>query len=223
MLSVTFNQPIVIDAANLHSLLSLANTPAVVAPYASVDAVEEVVKVKRVRIANGAAAPAVSSDKPKRTRATKAEMEARRAAAVGEAPANVPAITPPNETADTAPAPAPEKVEAAPVPDKPKRDRRSAAQKAAAAAKEAAPAKPTATPAKSKPSGGAKPSASKEPKTAAKPTEDSDALLARFAALIDKDYPAATALLEGFGVKRFSEMDAKEHPAFSAKLKELGV
>lgn len=103
MLSVVFQQPIILDAANLHSLLSLANAPAVVTPYADPTPVEETpVKATRVRkpkavAEGGTATEAPVVDKPKRTRATKAEMEARRAA---EQPAEEP------ET------PAPEKAEA---------------------------------------------------------------------------------------------------------------
>lgn len=223
MLSVSFNQPIVISAENLNSLLTLANTPAVVTPY--VDAAPApAAPAKRVR---GGKAAAPTGDKPKRTRATKAEMEARRAAAAGgETPKpETPPADPVPETpaADAAPA----KVEAASeAPAKPKRDRRSAAKKAADAA-----AAKTADAKQSKPSGGggstaksgSSKAASKEPPKSAAPSEYAEGLLARFATLIDSDFAAASAMLAEFGVKRFSELKPEQHKAFDAKLTEAKV
>lgn len=202
MLSVTFNEPIIIDAANLHSLLALANTPAVVAPAVPVSPVAAA-PVKRQRSAASSAPTAAAGDAPKRKRATKAEMEARRAAETGgDAPKEEP----------KAEAPVVEPKAEAPVVEKPKRDRRSAAQKAAAAAKEAAKDAPKSEPStKGKTNG------------AAKATANPDKLLERFALLIDSDFDKASGLLSEFGVKRFSELKAEQHGAFEAKLKEAGV
>jgi len=212
MLSVTFQAAIIIDPANLHSLLSLANTPAIVEPYAAAP-VAVAAPAKRVR---KTAAASTGEAKPKRTRATKAEMEARRAAAAGGAPETPkPTAAPEAGASETKASDAPSATTSAPVADKPKRDRRSAAKKAADAAKEAGKAAP-------KPA--AKPKADPKPKTTAKgDAPDANKLLERFAALIDKDFAGAQALLGEFDVKRFSEVPVDQHAAFEAKLVELGV
>lgn len=205
MLSVTFSQPIVIDPANLHSLLSLANAPALVEPYTVVDVVtaprdvvtapREVVTAPREgrkpRLTNGdphapaAEAPkADKADKPKRTRRTKAEMLAAKEQA---SPSDAPEAAATTEAEPVA--------ETAPVADAPvKRTRKPKA--------DAAP--------KSTDTGGAA-------------TADPAELLERFAKLIDADFGEARALLDEFGVNRFSDLEAGKHAAFAAKLTEFGV
>lgn len=112
MLSVTFSEPIVIDPSKLHDLISLAGTPATVAPYlnghaAPVEAAPAKATRQRRSAASSPATPA-AGDKPKRKRATKAEMEARKAAAAGgEAPKSTEAdAAGANDTAPEAKAPA---------------------------------------------------------------------------------------------------------------------
>ena len=126
MLSVTFSQPIVIDAANLHSLLSLANAPALVEPFTVVEVVTAPRAGRKPRLVNAdphAPAPekAEKEDKPKRTRRTKAEMLAAKEQA-----------SPPAEAEAAATTEAEPVAEAAPVADAPaKRTRKPKAEKAA--------------------------------------------------------------------------------------------
>lgn len=187
MLSVTFSQPIVIEAAALHALLSLANAPATVEPYLNGHATPAAgpapAAEKRARKPKAEAAP--SGEEPaKRTRRTKAEMEAARANAASGVDA----------AAQT-----------------------TEAETAAAKTPEAAP--------KAKP--GRKPKAeagSTETATAATSAEVStEGLLERFAKLIDSDFNQAKAVLDQFGVNRFSDVKPADIAAFSAKLTELGV
>lgn len=56
----------------------------------------------------------------------------------------------------------------------------------------------------------------------APPEVDTD-LLERFTALVDKDYDAALALLEGFGVARFSDLTPEQSAAFADALAQQGV
>lgn len=92
MLQVTFNEPIIIDAANLHSLLSLANAPAIVVPYGAPVVAEPAKRVRKAKVEpetpSTGESTAPATEKAPRKRATKAEMEARKAAAAGagEAP-----------------------------------------------------------------------------------------------------------------------------------------
>lgn len=209
MLSVTFSQAIVIEANALASLLSLANVPATVEPYLNGNSTPEpVVPAKRTRKPRAEATPAAGdgAEKPKRTRRTKAEMEALRA---GEAGNNFgPAVT---ETA----APAGE---------------------AAAQTTEAETAAATTTPAEAapeKPKRVRKPKADKDvpagavaldsDKVTPAETISAEGLLERFAKLIDADFAAAKKLLDEFGVNRFSDLAPTDHAAFQAKLVELGV
>jgi len=200
MLSVTFSQPIHIDAANLHSLLSLANAPALVEPYLNGVAVEVAPRPgRKPRITNGDPhAPAVveppKEDKPKRTRRTKAEMLAAKATAEDGPNATEAALT---EQASTSGTPAtPEAAGEVEAPKKP--GRKPAAAKAADVGK--SEASPTTS-----------------------ENVDATAMLERFAKLIDTDFSQAKAVLDGFGVTGFSKLEASQYAAFSAKLTELGV
>lgn len=196
MLSVTFSQPIVIDANGLAALLSLANAPATVEPYLNghaTPAAEAAPVAKRgskprVVAAQVDAAPA--GDKPKRTRRTKAEMEAARAeqaaAAGGEAP-------PTTTEADVAGATTEPPAEAAPVKEA-KKPRKPKETKTATAAT-----------------------------VAAAEVASTEGLLERFAKLIDSDFTQAKEVLDQFGVNRFSDLKPDDIAAFSAKLVELGV
>lgn len=217
MLSVTFQTAIIIDAANLHSLLSLANTPALVESYAAPEAPAPVVAAKRVR---KAAASDDGAQKAKRTRRTKAQMAEAAAAAGGEAPKEpeVPKSESTsvvvNEEKVSSPALTEALTKAAPLGSPPKatapakkRDRRSAAQKAKDAEKDA------------KPSGKDKSTT----KASSSSAPDPAVLLDRFAKLIDTEFEKAKAVLDEFGVNRFSELKADQHGAFDAKLTELGV
>lgn len=204
MLSVTFQAAIIIDAANLHSLLSLANTPALVESYA---APEAPAATKRVRTAK---ATPVDGDKPKRTRATKAEMEARKAAAGGDpAPQTQNPDPVPVDVVEVTKAVVEEEAKA----PAPKRDRRSAAQKAKDAEKDAKSSAPKSSAAKT----------DKSKSSSAADAPDAAAMLERFAKLIDADFEKAKAVLDEFGVNRFSDLKAEQQAAFGAKLTELGV
>jgi hypothetical protein len=204
MLSVTFSQPIVIDANALAALLSLAQTPATVEPYlnghSTPDAAADVPAKRQRKAANPVAEAGPAGDKPKRTRATKAEMEARRAAAAGEAaPEQASATGPETGAAVTTEA---EAAAEAPVADAPTKAKRAPRAKKEAAGDSAKPdAKPTPD------AGGV----------------DSADLLAQFAKLIDSDFTQAKAVLDEFGVNRFSDLKPDAYMAFAAKLVELGV
>ena len=127
MLSVTFSQPIVIDPANLHSLLSLANAPALVEPFTVVEVVSATRGGRKPRLTNGdphapkaEKADEPKPDKPKRTRRTKAEMLAAKEQA-----------SPSGATEAAATTEAEPVAEAAPVADAPtKRTRKPKAEKA---------------------------------------------------------------------------------------------
>lgn len=129
MLSVTFSQPIVIDAANLHSLLSLANAPALVEPFTVVEVVTAVRGGRKPRLTNAdphapKSEKAEKEDKPKRTRRTKAEMLAAKEQASPTDATEAAATTEAEPVAD-----------AAPVVDAPKRTRKPKAEAAPKAEK----------------------------------------------------------------------------------------
>lgn len=209
MLSVTFSQPIVIEANALASLLSLANVPATVEPYLNGNSTPEVgVPAKRTRksAAPSPASPAADGEAPKkRTRRTKAEMAALRAGEAGGNPAAEETAAPAGEAAtqtteaETAAATT-TPAEAAPV-EKAKRNR-CRKEKDTVPAGATALDSATVTPAE---------------------TVNAEGLLERFAKLIDADFAAAKKLLDEFGVNRFSDLQPTDHAAFQAKLVELGV
>lgn len=196
MLSVTFSQPIVIDAANLHSLLSLANAPALVEPC-KVFEVAAQKPGRKPRLTNAdpnapTADPVPEADKPKRTRRTKAEMEQLRN---GGTPEQASDAGPETEAAVTTEA---EAVAEAPASDAPKKaGRKPKAEKVA--------------------------DAEKSTSTGAGATPDAAAMLERFAKLIDADFGKAKSALDEFGVNRFSDLKPDQLGAFDAKLTELGV
>lgn len=200
MLSVTFSQPIVIEAGVLASLLSLANVPATVEPYLNGNSTPEpVVPAKRTRKPKAEAAP--DGEPPvKRTRRTKAEMAALRAGVAPETAASAGEVTAQTTEAETVVATT-TPVEAAPV-EKLKRTRKPKAEKDSV---------PTGAVALD--SGEVKPAE----------TVSAEGLLERFAKLIDADFAAAKKLLDEFGVNRFSDLAPTDHAAFQAKLVELGV
>lgn len=195
MLSVTFSQPIVIDAANLHSLLSLANAPAVVEPVKVFEVVAAPRAGRKPRLTNPKAEPeAAPTDTPapekaKRTRRTKAEMLAAKEQASPSDGAGAAATTEAEPAAEAAP------VADAPVKKRGRKPKAEAAPKSTGAAEAGA-------------SGTA---------------PDTAAMLERFAKLIDADFGKAKSALDEFGVNRFSDLKPDQLGAFNAKLTELGV
>lgn len=96
-------------------------------------------------------------------------------------------------------------------------------QEAPKAEGETAPTEPPkrrGRPPKAKPEG-----ETPEPKKEASPAEKgkSDVLLQRFTRLVDKDYDAASDLLEKFGIDRFSQLPEAKYSEFSVALVEAGV
>lgn len=211
MLAVKFHDEIVISEDKLGALLMLAGVPASVRPHHELVAAQAAVAdapKRRGRKPKADAAPTTPAvPGKKRGRKSNAEKAAMAAAAATDAaPAVAEAATEAAQAEESATA------EAAPV-DPPKDQADPVAPPAEAAPAASKPAKK---------SGGKKNGSEAKAEPAAEPADPGE-LLPRFSALIDKDFAGAKAVLEGFGVSKFSEIPPANYPSLSEKLTELGV
>lgn len=217
MLKVSLPQSVTVKPDDLAALVRILGVPVQVEP---VDAAAPVAKVG----AKKAAAPRAGGNIDPAT--GKRKYKPRQPKAVAAPEAGIPGNEIPGASSSTdagsagdPPPPAdaaPVKVEKAATPAKAKP---TTAAGVAAKAKEATKVEKTKAAPKAE-------KAAKPAKAApAAPAEavDKDEVLARFGALIDKDYDLAAKLLEEFGATSFSSLKDAELGAFSAKLEEHGV